>query len=229
MYYSDEIIEEVRSRNDIVDVISQYVRLQKKGSSYFGLCPFHNEKSPSFSVSRDKQMYYCFGCGAGGNVFTFIMEYENYTFLEALRFLADRAGIELPEEEYSKEAKERADLRATLLEMNKLAAKYFYAQLKSPGGKVGYEYLQKRQLSEETITAFGLGYSNKYSDDLYKYLKTKADDTIIGIHNRKHDTIPEFIVHTMFFIHLHKTGFFQQSIGITFVLQIPVKLMSRLP
>ena len=181
MYYSDEIIEEVRSRNDIVDVISQYVRLQKKGSSYFGLCPFHNEKSPSFSVSRDKQMYYCFGCGAGGNVFTFIMEYENYTFLEALRFLAERAGIELPEEEYSKEAKERADLRVTLLEMNKLAAKYFYAQLKSPGGKVGYEYLRKRQLSEETITAFGLGYSNKYSDDLYRYLKTKgySDELIV--------------------------------------------------
>ena len=92
MYYSDEIIEEVRSRNDIVDVISTYVKLQKKGSSYFGLCPFHNEKSPSFSVSRQKQMYYCFGCGAGGNVFTFLMEYENYTFVEALKYLADRAG-----------------------------------------------------------------------------------------------------------------------------------------
>ena len=104
MYYSDEIIEEVRSRNDIVDVISTYVKLQKKGSSYFGLCPFHNEKSPSFSVSRQKQMYYCFGCGAGGNVFTFLMEYENYTFVEALKYLADRAGVELPEEEYSKEA-----------------------------------------------------------------------------------------------------------------------------
>ena len=109
MYYSDEIIEEVRSRNDIVDVISTYVKLQKKGSSYFGLCPFHNEKSPSFSVSRQKQMYYCFGCGAGGNVFTFLMEYENYTFVEALKYLADRAGVELPEEEYSREAKERAE------------------------------------------------------------------------------------------------------------------------
>ena len=85
MYYSDEIIEEVRSKNDIVDVISSYVKLQKKGSSYFGLCPFHNEKSPSFSVSREKQMYYCFGCGAGGNVFTFLMEYENYSFQEALK------------------------------------------------------------------------------------------------------------------------------------------------
>ena len=87
MYYSEELIEEVRSRNDIVDVISGYVRLQKKGSSYFGLCPFHNEKSPSFSVSRQKQMYYCFGCGAGGNVFTFLMEYENFSFVEAVKFL----------------------------------------------------------------------------------------------------------------------------------------------
>ena len=86
MYYSEEVIEEVRTKNDIVDVISGYVRLQKKGSSYFGLCPFHNEKSPSFSVSREKQMYYCFGCGAGGNVFTFLMDYENFSFVEALKF-----------------------------------------------------------------------------------------------------------------------------------------------
>lgn len=181
MYYSDEIIEEVRMKNDIVDVISGYVKLQKKGSSYFGLCPFHNEKSPSFSVSRDKQMYYCFGCGAGGNVFTFIMEYENYSFTEALKFLAQRAGVELPKEEYSKEAKERADLRATLLEMNKLAAKYYYAQLKAPGGKIAHDYLTGRKLSEETITAFGLGYSNKYSNDLYQYLRSKGynDDLII--------------------------------------------------
>ena len=101
MYYSDDIVEEVRMRSDIVDVISSYVKLQRKGSSYFGLCPFHNEKSPSFSVSPGKQMYYCFGCGAGGNVFTFIMEYENFTFPEALKFLADRAGIALPEQEYT--------------------------------------------------------------------------------------------------------------------------------
>ena len=115
MYYSDEIIEEVRSRNDIVDVISAYVKLQKKGSSYFGLCPFHNEKSPSFSVSRQKQMYYCFGCGAGGNVFTFLMEYENYSFVEALRYLADRAGVDLPEQEYSEAERRRADEKAVLL------------------------------------------------------------------------------------------------------------------
>ena len=105
MFYPDELIEEVRSRNDIVDVISGYVHLQKKGANYFGLCPFHNEKSPSFSVSRSKQMYYCFGCGAGGNVFTFLMEYENDTFPEAVKVLADRAGISLPEADESEEAK----------------------------------------------------------------------------------------------------------------------------
>ena len=174
MYYSDEIIEEVRSKNDIVDVISGYVKLKKQGSSYFGLCPFHSEKSPSFSVSRDKQMYYCFGCGAGGNVFTFIMEYENYSFVEALKFLAQRAGVELPQEEYSKEAKERADTRSALLEMNKLAAKYYYAQLKTEGGRQAREYLQNRQLSQETITAFGLGYSSKVPDDLYRYMRSKG-------------------------------------------------------
>lgn len=174
MYFSEELIEEIRQRNDIVDVISGYVKLQKKGSSYFGLCPFHNEKSPSFSVSRQKQMYYCFGCGAGGNVITFIMEYENYTFAEAVRLLAERAGVDIPEVEYSKEAKEKADLKATLLEINKLAAKYFYAQLKTEHGKHAHSYLTRRGLSEEIITAFGLGYSNKYSDDLYKYLKTKG-------------------------------------------------------
>ncbi|MCI9212886.1 MAG: DNA primase [Ruminococcus sp.] len=174
MYYSEDVIEEVRMKNDIVDVISGYVKLQKKGSSYFGLCPFHNEKSPSFSVSRQKQMYYCFGCGAGGNVFTFLMEYENFTFVEAVEYLAERSGVELPKAEYSKEAKERAGLKARLLEINKAAAQYFYVQLKSERGKAGYTYLRERCLSDETIRAFGLGYSNKYSDDLYKYLKSKG-------------------------------------------------------
>ena len=117
MLYGDDIIEEVRSRNDIVDLISSYVPLKRKGSSYFGLCPFHNEKSPSFSVSRDKQMYYCFGCGAGGNVFTFIMEYENFTFPEAVRYLAERAGMELPEQELSAEAKQQADAKVKLKEI----------------------------------------------------------------------------------------------------------------
>ena len=121
MRYSEDVIEEVRMKNDIVDVISGYVKLQKKGSSYFGLCPFHNEKSPSFSVSPGKQMYYCFGCGAGGNVITFIMEYENYSFGEALKLLADRAGIVLPKQEMSQEEKQQEDSKKRLLEVNKLA------------------------------------------------------------------------------------------------------------
>ncbi len=174
MYYSEELVEEIRMKNDIVDVISSYVRLQKKGSSHFGLCPFHNEKSPSFSVSRNKQMYYCFGCGIGGNVLTFIMEYENFTFIEALKFLADRVGVELPSVELSEEAKAKASMRTTVLEMNKLAAKYFFAQLKSENGKIGYQYFLNRGLSAETILHFGLGYSLKFGDDLYKYLKLKG-------------------------------------------------------
>ncbi len=173
MRYTDDIIEEVRMKNDIVDVVSQYVKLTRKGSSYFGLCPFHNEKTPSFSVTPSKQMYYCFGCGAGGNVFNFIMEYENYSFGEALSHLAQRAGVELPKMEYSKEAKARADKKAVLLEINKLAAQYFYYQLRRENGKTAYAYLTGRGLSEETIRKFGLGYSDKYSDDLYKYLKSK--------------------------------------------------------
>ena len=174
MYYSDDVIEEVRMKNDIVDVISGYVRLQRKGSSYFGLCPFHNEKSPSFSVSPSKQMYYCFGCGAGGNVFNFIMEYENFTFIEAVKYLADRAGVKLPEQEYSKEARAAADLKTILLEINKKAAAYYYYQLRQETGKKALKYLQKRELSEETIKAFGLGYTGKYSDGLYRYLKSKG-------------------------------------------------------
>lgn len=173
MFYSEEIVEEVRSRNDIVDVVSGYVKLQRRGSSYLGLCPFHNEKTPSFSVSPDKQIYHCFGCGAGGNVITFLMEYENYSFQEALGILAQRAGISLPKEEVSKEARAQADLRASLLEINKLAANYFYYQLKQPQGKQGLDYLTNRKLSKETIRRFGLGFANKTSDDLYRYLKSK--------------------------------------------------------
>lgn len=174
MFYSDDLIEEVRSRNDIVDLISGYVSLKKKGSSYFGLCPFHNEKSPSFSVSRDKQMYYCFGCGAGGNIFTFLMEYENMTFPEAMQTLAERAGIELPEQETSQEARKAADEKARLREMNKLAAQYFYVLLHRNRGEKGLEYLKKRGISEKTIQHFGLGYADIYRDDLYQFLKQKG-------------------------------------------------------
>lgn len=180
MRYPEEVVEEVRMRSDIVDVVSGYVKLQKKGSNYFGLCPFHSEKSPSFSVSPSKQMYYCFGCGAGGNAITFVMEYENYTFGEALKLLADRAGITLPAPEYSREAREQEEQKRVLLEINKLAANYFYYQLKQPQGKIGYDYLKKRQLSDDTIRHFGLGFANKTSDDLYRFLKSKGyEDSIL--------------------------------------------------
>ena len=173
-YYSDELIEEVRSRNDIVDVIGSYVHLQKKGSTYFGLCPFHNEKTGSFSVSPNKQMYYCFGCGAGGNVFTFLMQYENFTFPEAMQELADRVGIELPKQEMTSAQRREADRRTQLLEINKEAAKYFYMLLRGPRGQRAHEYFKKRELSDETMQKFGLGYSDQYSDDLYKYLRSKG-------------------------------------------------------
>lgn len=204
MYYPEELIEEVRTRNDIVEVISGYVRLQKKGSNYFGLCPFHNEKSPSFSVSPGKQMYYCFGCGAGGNVITFLMEYENQTFPEAVRTLAQRAGIALPEADDSKEARQADSRRAKLLEINKEAAKYFYYQLRTERGGVGMEYLRKRELSDETMNHFGLGYANKYSNDLIQYLKSKgySEDLIrdAGLCNvdEKHGMYDKFWNRVMF-------------------------------
>ena len=204
MYYPEELIEEVRTRNDIVEVISGYVRLQKKGSNYFGLCPFHNEKSPSFSVSPGKQMYYCFGCGAGGNVITFLMEYENQTYPEAVRTLAQRAGIALPEADDSKEARQADSRRAKLLEINKEAAKYFYYQLRTERGSVGMEYLRKRELSDETMNHFGLGYANKYSNDLIQYLKSKgySEDLIrdAGLCNvdEKHGMYDKFWNRVMF-------------------------------
>ena len=174
MYYEEDIVEQVRQSNDIVDVISSYVNLKRSGSNYMGLCPFHNEKSPSFSVSRDKQMYYCFGCGAGGNVITFIMEYENYTFMEAVRMLAERAGIELPQMEETPEEKKSRDIRSQLLEINKLAAVYYFHQLRGQNGSTAMNYLKKRELGDETIQRFGLGYSSMYSDDLYRYIKSKG-------------------------------------------------------
>lgn len=174
--YSSEVIEEVVSRNDIVDVISGYIKLKKSGSSYVGLCPFHNEKSPSFSVSGTKQMYHCFGCGVGGNVITFVMEYENYTFPEAVKMLADRAGIALPVMEYSGEDRWERDIKTKLLEINKIAATFYYHQLKSPAGQSGLDYLKKRQLSDKTINTFGLGYAPQLTGDLYRMLKEKGYD-----------------------------------------------------
>ena len=204
MYYPDEVIEEVRSSNNIVDVIGSYVRLQKKGSSYFGLCPFHNEKSPSFSVSTNKQMYYCFGCGAGGNVFTFIMEYENQTFPEAMKVLADRAGIALPEAELTEEQKRERNKRQLLLEINKTAANYFYYQLNNEQGQQAREYLENRKLSKETQIHFGLGYASKYSNDLYLYLKKKGysdqilKETGLLTYDEKHGAHDKFWNRVMF-------------------------------
>ncbi len=174
MYYPQELIEEVRTKNDIVDVISGYVRIQKKGSNYFGLCPFHNEKSPSFSVSQSKQIFYCFGCGAGGNVITFLMEYENATFQEAVKILADRAGINLPEMEYNEEARQKESRRAKLLEINKEAARYYYYMLRDSRGRTGYQYLSGRSLTDETMKKFGLGFADGSSSDLTAYLRARG-------------------------------------------------------
>lgn len=180
MYYSDEIIEEVRSKNPVVDVIGSYVHLTKKGGNYFGLCPFHNEKSPSFSVSPQRQMYHCFGCNAGGNVFSFIMEYENVTFPEAMEILAKRAGITLPKQEYTPGMRAENDRRTLLLEIHKEAAIYYCHMLKSEAGKAGLDYLKKRELSDESIRSFGLGFATAHSNDLYLYLRKKgySDDIL---------------------------------------------------
>lgn len=174
MRYSEEIIEEVRSANNIVDVVGAVVKLKRSGANYFGLCPFHNEKSGSFSVSESKQMYYCFGCHASGNVLTFVMSYYQSGFPEALQMLADRAGIRLPEKTRSAGEKEASDKRQELFEINKQAAAYFNYLLKQENGRAGLEYLRKRQLSEETIRHFALGYADKYANDLYRYLKKKG-------------------------------------------------------
>lgn len=173
-WFSEEKIEEVRQRSDIVEVIGSYVRLKRSGSSYMGLCPFHSEKSPSFSVNPARQMYKCFGCGVGGNVITFVMEYENYSFPEAMQYLAERAGVELPQNEMTAEQRKQESLRTTLLEINTKAARFYYARLKSAQGKIGYDYLQQRGLSNETIVHFGLGYAGQGGDELYRYLRQQG-------------------------------------------------------
>ena len=176
MFYSDDIIERVRQGNDIVDIIGSRVHLQKKGANYFGLCPFHNEKSPSFSVSPSKQMYYCFGCGKGGNVITFLMDYENDTFQEALSELAERAGIRLPERDENDQSRREGEYRRVLMEIHREAARFYYYQLTHEPGKNGLAYLKGRGLSDETIRNFGLGFSLPAADTLYRYLKQKGYD-----------------------------------------------------
>lgn len=204
MYYEEDFVEEVRQRNDVVDVISSYVNLKRTGSNYVGLCPFHNEKTASFSVSPGKQMYYCFGCGAGGNVFTFLMEYENLTFVEALEQLAEKAGMELPEKSNSAEDRKRRDLRDSVLEVNKLAANYYFAKLKSDRGKTGYGYLISREIKPETIVKFGLGFSDKNSGELYRYMKGKGfsdrilKETGLFTYDEKRGTYDKFWNRVMF-------------------------------
>lgn len=170
------MINEVLSRNDIVDVIGSYASLKKKGANYEACCPFHHEKTPSFKVNREKQMYHCFGCGVGGNVFTFVMEYENLNFPEAVERLAERAGVQLPEKSMNAQERSREQYKITLREMNKTAAAYFHYILKhSQHGEKAYEYFHEtRGLSDETINKFALGYSDIYRDDLYRYLKSKG-------------------------------------------------------
>lgn len=198
MYYPEELVEEIRAKNDIVDVVSGYVRLQKKGSNYWACCPFHGEKTPSFSVSGSKQMYHCFGCGVSGNVYTFVMQYENYSFPEAVKLLADRAGVKLPELEYTEEQKAKAGRRARLLEVNREAARFFYYQLRSPHGEAGSRYLQGRELTGETIHRFGLGYAGKNGAELVQYLRSKGfEDELIkeaGLANysERHGLVSQF-------------------------------------
>ena len=174
MYYPEEVVENVRLANDIVDVIGEFVTLKKRGSNYVGLCPFHSEKTPSFTVQRSSQLYYCFGCGKGGNVYTFLMEHENMTYPEAIRYLAERAHITLPEQSFSERERKARDQRTRMLEMNRDAATFYFANLRTPSGARAKEYLTGRGLSEDTIRAFGLGYAGKGRDHLYRWLREKG-------------------------------------------------------
>ncbi len=222
MYYPEELVEEVRVRNDIVDVVSGYVRLQKKGANHWGCCPFHNEKTPSFAVNGAKQMYHCFGCGAGGNVYTFVMNYENYTFPEAVKMLAARAGVSLPEAEYDEEQKQRQNHRQQLLDVNREAATFFYYQLRSPQGQVGYRYLADRELSDETMRKFGLGYAGRSGAGLIRHLKQKGfEDRLIieaglGSHNERTGLVSPFwnrVMYPIQDIHNRVIGFGGRVMG----------------
>ena len=170
--YSDEIIEEVRQNNDVVDIISQYVHLTRKGRNYFGLCPFHSEKSPSFSVSPDRQIFHCFGCGVGGNVYTFLMKIEGITFKESLEQLAERANIQLPTLENNADTA-REELKAKVYKVNEFATEFYHKNLYQPVAKIGQEYVKKRKMNQETLEAYRIGFSGKF-DELYKALKAEG-------------------------------------------------------
>ena len=170
MAFPESFIEELVERSNIVDVVSSYVQLTRKGSNMFGLCPFHNEKTGSFSVSESKQLYYCFGCGKGGGVINFIMEIENLSYPDAVRLLADRAGMVVPEES-GDEAPKR---RKRLLELNKDAARLFHSMLSAPEGALAAEYAAKRQLTPKTIRNFGLGAAPDSWDALIRAMTEKG-------------------------------------------------------
>ncbi len=170
--YSDELIDEIRNSNDIVDVISQYMSLKRSGRNYFGLCPFHNEKSPSFSVSQDKQIFHCFGCGIGGDVFRFIEKIENIDFREAMQILAERARIVLPTLDNDTEGK-KAYIKSKVYEINKIVAEFYHENLYRPTSKTAQEYVKKRKLDNNTLKTFSIGYANN-SDELYKMLTQKG-------------------------------------------------------
>ena len=172
--YSDELLNEIKSRNDIVDVISQYVALKRSGRNYFGLCPFHNEKSPSFSVSPDKQIFKCFGCNVGGDVFRFIMKIENVSFVESVQILAKRVGIEVQTNISEKDAK-LAKLKEKVYMLNKEAALFYHNKLYEPSSKQAQEYIKKRKLDNNTLKSFVIGYSGN-NNELYNYLKQKGFD-----------------------------------------------------
>lgn len=174
--YTPELLEEIKNRNDIVDVVSQYVILKRKGRNYFGLCPFHNEKSPSFSVSPEKQIFHCFGCNVGGNVFHFIMRIENISFFESVKLLANRAGIELPQEEMSQEEEKREKLKERIYKINQDTAMFYHEQLYKPSSVAAQNYVKKRQLGNNTLKSFLIGYAGS-NNELLNYLKSKGYNT----------------------------------------------------
>ena len=171
--YNDEILDEIRSRNDIVSTISQYMTLKRKGRNYFGLCPFHNEKSPSFSVSPDKQIFHCFGCGVGGDVINFVKKIENIGFLDSVRLLAEKSGIQLPND-ISKAEEENIKLKNRIYKINELAAKFYHENLYKPTSKIAQDYIKKRKLNNATLKSFLMGYASNSSNELLRYLKEQG-------------------------------------------------------
>ena len=204
MYYSQEVVDEVLANTDIVDVVSAHVHLKKRGKDYIGLCPFHNEKTPSFNVIPAKNMFYCFGCGAGGSAITFLMKYNNCTFREALQDLADRAQITLPAPNYSEETKKREQHRQDLLAVNKEAATYYYKLLRSRKGARGMKYFTDRALSAETMKMFGLGFADGARSDLTDHLRKMgfSDELIlesdVAVFNEKQGLHDRFFNRVMF-------------------------------